>query len=72
MSVTIWHNGSWGKQSLQRLAKGEVIVNEEGIYAMCGGCRAVTKLNRFIIGSYHCCDPQHVHGENTIPETIEL
>lgn len=41
----------------ERLKRGETVQVGNGLYALCGYCEKVVKMNKFLFGSIHSCLP---------------
>jgi hypothetical protein len=53
---TIWHDGSWNRDELIRMAQGERLDRNGKRYAMCSGCRTIIRLDKPILSSLHVCE----------------
>ena len=55
----IWYHGEpLTPVEMDRLSRGERVVVAGAIYMMCHECRTVVKMNKFLIGSIHLCEPE--------------
>jgi hypothetical protein len=55
-TATVWHDGTWNRDELLRMAKGERIDRNGKRYGMCSGCRIIVRLDKPIFGSLHLCE----------------
>lgn len=55
--MMIWHDGSWSRAELQRMADGEFIDRNGKRYAVCQDCGSVIRMDKPLLGSMHSCEP---------------
>jgi len=44
------------EKQIRQLQRGEPLAIGDSIYAVCGDCHEVIKVNKFLFGDLHLCD----------------
>ena len=53
--MSFYHNGSFTREELKILGKGDVLSSYGKRYGVCNKCRTVVRLNKILLGSMHVC-----------------
>lgn len=54
--MKVWTDGTWSKDELLRMARGEFIDRNGKRYGICRDCRKVIRVDKPLFGALHVCE----------------